>query len=430
MDGRVTITKIPMSQSTEFLGWVHSDLEEPFPRTRQGYRYYISFLEESTGLIDIESLKYKDNALAAFKDYKALREKQSGCQLKVLHTDGSGEYMGEFDDYLKENGITHKVTVPYSPEQNGKAERVNHIIMGPVRTILAQQKPPKSLWAEIAKAVVYLQNRSPINQGTATAYDNLKSEKPYLGHLCILGCRVWVHIPKEKRKKLNERSYLSIHVGYEGTNQYRVYDPHSGRVSVTRDVHFHEAHLYDKKDLKPQEFADDEWHKEDDELFADPTDIQDTSEPTPEWHTIPRKSSQTHPYSDESRGSSPLSDIPDSVGDEEHYEENDATPEDQLRKETEEWSRLQFNRGDRDSGIQLSDATTTKRSRQERLTEPTSGTRQSARIKDKTPASANVMRSISASLSVPKSHIHMVTVLANLRMILGSIGRRHQAELS
>ena len=402
-----------MFKSSEFLGRIHSDLEGPFPRTRQGYWYYISFLEKNTGLLDVKPLKFKDNALTALKNYKALQEKQSGRQLKVLHTDKRGEYMGEFDDYLKEIDIIHKITAPYLPEQNRKAERVYRTIMGPVRAILAQQKLPKSLWAEIAKAVVYLRNRSPISQGTTTAYENLKSEKPYLGHLRILGCRVWVHIPKEKRKKLDDRSYQGIHVGYEGTNQYRVYDPHSGRVSVTRDVHFDEAHRYDKKDLKPQDFADDEWHKEDDELFADPTDIIDASEPFSEFSTIPQRSSETNPYFDNSRNSSPLSDIPDSVGDEEHYEEDDATPEDQLRRETEEWSRLQLNRGDRDSGIQPSDATP-KRSRQDRLAEPTPGTRQSARIKEKTPTSANVMRSISATSSIPKSHIHMVTVLANL----------------
>ena len=124
-----------MSRTTGFLGRVNSGLKGPFPRTRQGYRYYISFLEESTGLIDIEPLKFKDDALAAFKNY--LREKQSGCQLKFLHIDGRGEYMGEFDDYLKEGGIIHEVIAPYSPEQNGKAERVNRTIMGPVRAILA-----------------------------------------------------------------------------------------------------------------------------------------------------------------------------------------------------------------------------------------------------------------------------------------------------
>ncbi len=80
-------SKSLMSQVIEFLGRVNSDLEGHFPRTRQGYRYYISFLERSKGLIEIEPLKFKGDALAAFKNYKSLREKQSGCQLKIFHTD-------------------------------------------------------------------------------------------------------------------------------------------------------------------------------------------------------------------------------------------------------------------------------------------------------------------------------------------------------
>ncbi len=100
-------SKSPITQVNEFLGQVHSDLEGSFLRTRQGYRYYISFLEEIKGLIDIEPPKFKDDALAAFKNYKALSKKQSGCLLKNLHTDGGGEYIEGFDDCLKENGISH-----------------------------------------------------------------------------------------------------------------------------------------------------------------------------------------------------------------------------------------------------------------------------------------------------------------------------------
>ena len=138
-------SRFSISQSTKFLGHVHSDLEGPFPWTKQGYRYYISFLEESTSFIDVEPLKYNDDALAVFKNYMILREKQSGCQLKILYIDGGGKYIGEFDDYLKKNGISHEVIVLYSPEQNGKIERVNNTIMGSVWTILAQQKLSKSL---------------------------------------------------------------------------------------------------------------------------------------------------------------------------------------------------------------------------------------------------------------------------------------------
>ncbi len=150
-----------------------------------------------------------------------------------------------------------------------------------------------------------------------------------------------------------------------------MYDPQSGRVSVTRDLHFDEAYRYDKKDLKPQDFTDDEWHKEDDELFADPTDIVDADEPILELNSIPHKELETNPYSEESCTSSPLSDIPDSVGDEEEKNNND-TPDDQLRRKIEERSHLQLNRRDRDSSIQLSDIVP-KRSRQEQLADPTPG---------------------------------------------------------
>ena len=89
---------------------------------------------------------------------------------------------------------------------------------------------------------------------------------------------------------------------------------------------------------------DDEWHREDNELFADPTDILEANEPTSDSYTITQKSPETYLYSDESHQSSPLSDIPDSVGDNEHHE-GDATPEDLLRMGTEKWSHLQLNQG-------------------------------------------------------------------------------------
>lgn len=105
-----------MSQSMKFLDRVHSDLEGLFPRIRQGYRYYIFFLEKSTGLIDVGPLKFKDDVLPTFKNYKTLREKQSDYQLKALHIDGRRDYMRKFNDSLQENGIIHKVTAPYSLE--------------------------------------------------------------------------------------------------------------------------------------------------------------------------------------------------------------------------------------------------------------------------------------------------------------------------
>lgn len=53
--------------------------------------------------------------------------------------------MREFDDYFKKNSISHKVTTPYLPKQNGIVKKVNYIIMGLFWAIWASQKLPKSL---------------------------------------------------------------------------------------------------------------------------------------------------------------------------------------------------------------------------------------------------------------------------------------------
>lgn len=102
--------------------------------------------------------------------------------------------MGEFDNNFKENDITNKFTVLYSLKQNRKAKRVNYTITGSIQAIMAQQKLAKSLWAKIAKTVIYLQNKSPINQDITTVYKNLKSKKLYLSHLYIIRYSLGIHI--------------------------------------------------------------------------------------------------------------------------------------------------------------------------------------------------------------------------------------------
>ena len=51
--------------------------------------------------------------------------------------------------------------VPYTPKQNGVAERKNRSIVGATKAMLHDQSLPFFLWAEACITVVYLQNRSP-----------------------------------------------------------------------------------------------------------------------------------------------------------------------------------------------------------------------------------------------------------------------------
>ena len=56
-------------------------------------------------------------------------ERCTGWKLKVLRSDNGGEYKsGEFDQYLKSEGIRHELTVPKSPQQNRVAEHLNRTL--------------------------------------------------------------------------------------------------------------------------------------------------------------------------------------------------------------------------------------------------------------------------------------------------------------
>ena len=57
-------------------------------------------------------------------------ENQTGKKIKVLRSDNGGEYTSRaFDEYCRQEGIKRSLTVPYTPQQNGVAERKNRSIV-------------------------------------------------------------------------------------------------------------------------------------------------------------------------------------------------------------------------------------------------------------------------------------------------------------
>ncbi len=184
-------------------------------------------------------LRKKDQAFDAFKAFQTNIERSSDAKIITLRADNGGEYIDQkFQNYLTEHGINWDPRAPYVSEQIGEAERLNRTLMYKVRSMLNQTKIPRGMWGEVIKTAAYLSNRSPHYQlNGKTPYEMIKSKKPDLSHLRIIGSTAWVHIPKEKeRKKLNDRSWQGVLVGYENDNQYRIYEPRTRKVHIAKDV--------------------------------------------------------------------------------------------------------------------------------------------------------------------------------------------------
>jgi len=90
---------------------------------------------------------------------------------------------------------------------------------------------------------IYILNRtsSRMNSGT-TPYEMWMGKKPTLSHLRIFGSEAYVYIDKQFRKKFDPKAKKMILVGYqaESTN-YRLYDPISKKIVVSRNVVIHEG---------------------------------------------------------------------------------------------------------------------------------------------------------------------------------------------
>lgn len=132
------------------------------------------------------------------------------------------------------------VTVPYTPEQNGVSERYYRSILEKSRCMLADCNAPKQMWSNAVNTAVYLINRSPTKKLEGALPDEKwTDQKVDVSHLRIFGSRVYVHLPKAKRKKLDFKSEECILVGYSETSKgYRVFDPKTHTVRVARNVHF------------------------------------------------------------------------------------------------------------------------------------------------------------------------------------------------
>lgn len=72
---------------------IHSDLWGPARvQTMGGARYFIAMVDEYSRNVWLYLLKSKDEAIVAFKNWKALGGNQTGRRLKKLRTDNGLEY--------------------------------------------------------------------------------------------------------------------------------------------------------------------------------------------------------------------------------------------------------------------------------------------------------------------------------------------------
>ncbi len=172
------------------------------------------------------------------------REASVAAKLKTVRTDNGGEYISApFKKYLADHGIHHQLTIAYTPQQNGVAERMNRTLLNMFRSMLHSKSLDKRLWAEALDAVVYIRNRVPSHSlpSDQTPHGIWIGSKPDLSHLRIFGSKCWYIVPRTKLQKLDSRARPAIMIGYAKQSKgYKLWDTELQKAVISRDVQFDE----------------------------------------------------------------------------------------------------------------------------------------------------------------------------------------------
>lgn len=241
---------------------IHSDVCGPMSEPSiKGARFFVTFIDDASNYRSVYFMRHKIDVFEHFKEYERLVFNKFGRTIKVLRTDNGTEYCNQhMKKYLASKGIKMENSAPYTPEQNGKAERENRTIVESARTMLKAKDLPTYLWAEAVNTAVYVLNRTTSRKNLeSTPYEAWNRKKPSLTYLRIFGSTAFANIPDIHRKKFDSKAKKVIFVGYQDdSTNYRLFDSTRKSVFISRNVTFQEKGQDSKEDKRHERNETDE----------------------------------------------------------------------------------------------------------------------------------------------------------------------------
>ena len=196
--------KISLHKSTRPLELVHSDVWGPAPLTSHfGFQYYVIFVDDFSKYTWLFPLKNKSDVFNIFTEFHKKAKRQFSQKLCAFQSDWGSENKS-LNKCLKFHGIHHRVSCPYTPEQNNTFERKHRHIIETSLAVLKQASLPTTLWDKAVTTTSFLINRMPTPLlANQSPYEILFKHLPDVSFLKTFGCLCYPHLRAYTSHKLN-----------------------------------------------------------------------------------------------------------------------------------------------------------------------------------------------------------------------------------
>ncbi|MBW0535398.1 hypothetical protein O181_075113 [Austropuccinia psidii MF-1] len=192
---------------------IAADLIGPLPLSTDNKKFALVIQDLFSRLTAVIPLHDKSEAKHQLRLWILRFSNATNFKVWGVRTDNGVEFCNHFfDDFLKEKGIIHELSIPYEHHQNGQIKRTNRTISEISRTILIAANIPSTLWPFAFKHAVWIFNRTLHANSKMTPYEIVGSKKPSLHQLRVFGAKAYI-FNHQLRKDLSAKGIVGFHLG-------------------------------------------------------------------------------------------------------------------------------------------------------------------------------------------------------------------------
>ncbi|MBW0538540.1 hypothetical protein O181_078255 [Austropuccinia psidii MF-1] len=182
-----------------------------------GNKYLLTLRDHASTLVFFFPLKSQDQVTSVITNALKLIHNVFHKSVKFIRADNPKEYKeNKFNVQLVSMGTQHIFTSPYTPEQNGEAERLNWTLGDTARTMLKASGIPSTFWLYAYKVAAYIHNWIPNTKSRdKTLLELWCGRQPQAQQIHPFGAKAVAHVPIEKRGKLDNRGRICRLIGFQ-----------------------------------------------------------------------------------------------------------------------------------------------------------------------------------------------------------------------
>lgn len=179
-----------------------------------------------------------------------------GWSVKYIRCDNAGEHQSALQDLCLSRGIILEYTAPHTPQQNARAEKKIHVVWQRAMTMQVNanlnKNSQKLFWREAVACSNFHEDlviKSGRKLPAITAWTGVDSSR-WIRFMVQFGRLGVVNKKAKLKSKMKDKGFIAMMVGYapnHGVGVYRMYNPRTNRIIISRDVEWME---YKPRDLE------------------------------------------------------------------------------------------------------------------------------------------------------------------------------------